>query len=129
MFYLAYQLKKTVGELKDIIDSEELEGWKCWFKSYQRGGARSPDTEINDLLIARVLTYLVNSNRINGRYEVREMMVFPPPLTQQDIDNRIEAAKLTMRAYMSAIKRQKPVVVAPKVEPKRQRKQRKKSNG
>ena len=92
--------------MQDQIDSEEFEGWKAWFRSSK--GARTPEDEINDLMIARLRADQINiSGASKFPAEPRELMIFRPPVTDEEIQGRIEAAKAKLKGYLSAVKRRK----------------------
>jgi hypothetical protein len=86
------------------LDSEKYEKWRVWFGCYE-GKIRTPEDEVRDLIGARMLTHSINSQRSSGcAAEIRELMLFPPPITQSEIDEKIQLAKAKMRAYCSVIR-------------------------
>lgn len=88
----------SVSRMRDEVDAEEYEGWRAWFSAGKPGGPRTPETELMDLFMARSLAAQINSNRTSGwPVEVRELMLWPPPITNTEVEARIEAAKAVMR--------------------------------
>lgn len=84
------------------MDSEEFESWMVFFQ--HRKGTRTPDNVIEDLLAARALSTFINANRTSGwAASTREMMLWPPETTAEDMRDRIETAKRKLKGYLAAV--------------------------
>ena len=69
------------------MDAEQFEAWRSFFGYYAAGGLRSPSDEVTDLIGARQM--MQNSSR--DLAEPRDYMLFPPPVTEEEIERKRKA--------------------------------------
>ena len=92
-----------LAECKEKTDSEDFAGWKAWFR-YGKGGPRTPDNEIDDVLAARALSVLINANRTGGwAADPRDLLIYPQEATAEEIEGRVERAKAVLKSYLAAV--------------------------
>jgi len=92
-------------ELKERMDSEEFEGWKAWF---HYPDVRTPEDELNDIFQARALAVKINSVKTKGwPVEPRDLLIFKPPVTEEEIKLRTKAASQKMRSALSAVRKKR----------------------
>lgn len=93
--------------MKRRLNSHQLEGWRAWFGCYSPGGVRTPAEETIDVLLSRLAAILLNVYKApsSPMRTVRDVMVFPPPVTEEEMAHRIEHAKACLKGAIGAIRK------------------------
>ena len=95
------------------MSAREFQAWKVWFK-HEGGGTRTPTDELIDLFAARSLAAFINANVTSGWQKTpRDLMVWPPAVTQEEVEASISRSKKILRGMAQIIrgncgKRRKP---------------------
>ena len=85
---------QTKDEAKAALNTEQYEEWLAFFGYYSAGGLRTPNDEVADLIGARQM--MQGSSRAMS--ETRDYMLFPPPVTQDEIDRKARAFAAAFKA-------------------------------
>lgn len=92
----------TVQEARARLTPAEFSDWLAFFKSHQRGGARTPEEENADVRAASLYALTVNANLGSRGFPVKaaQFMFYPPEPPK--VEDRQAAAVAMMTAYAAA---------------------------